>query len=141
MRLTPRLSRRMANSVCGSWQSWTRSCAARIASAFAQELARDVLSRSHSDSECVASSGNCGDFGHVLHVADPPLKRRCIQVVHVVDGFCFLGVPLRSDFGVGNVDVLQKKYHQDRVTHDVAVIHVPQVSQASVFLQRMRRHW
>ena len=64
---------------------------------FAQELARDVLSRSDSDSECGASSGNCGDFGHVLHVADPPLGRRSIQIVHVVDDFCFLrgSAPLR----------------------------------------------
>ena len=65
---------------------------------FAQELVRYVLSRSDSDSECDASRGSCGDFGHVLHVADPPLKSRCIQVVHVVDDFCFSGgsAPLRS---------------------------------------------
>ena len=47
-------------------------------------------------------------FGHVLHVADPPHKRRCIQVVRVEDDFCFLGVPLRSDFGVGDVKFLQQ---------------------------------
>ena len=41
-----------------------------------QRLVRDVLSRSDNDSECDASSDNCGDFGHVLHVADPPLRRR-----------------------------------------------------------------
>ena len=59
---------------------------------FAQELVRDVLWRFNSDSECDASSGNGGDFGHVLHVTDPPpLKRRCIQVVHAVDDFYFLG--------------------------------------------------
>ena len=57
----------------------------------AQELVRDVLSRSDSDSKCDASSGNCGDFGHVLHVADPPRKRRCIQVVRAVDVFCVWG--------------------------------------------------
>ena len=62
-----------------------------------KELVRDVLSRSDSDSER-ASSGDCGDFGHVLHFADPPLKRRCIQVVHVADDLCFLEVPLRFDF-------------------------------------------
>ena len=36
------------------------------------------------------------------------------------------GFPLRTDFGVGNVKFLQERRHQDRVTHDVAVIHVPQ---------------
>ena len=75
---------------------------------FAQELVRDVLSWSDSDSECDASSG---DFGHVLHVASPPLKRRCIQVVQAVNDFCFLWVPLRSDFG--DVEFLQVVRHQD----------------------------
>ena len=69
--------------------------------------------------------GNCGDFGHPLHIADPPVKRRCVQVVHVADDFCFLGVPLRSDFGVGDVKLLQEERHQDRVTHDVTIVHVP----------------
>ena len=36
-----------------------------------QELVRDELSRSDSDSECDASSNNCGDFGHALHVVAP----------------------------------------------------------------------
>ena len=57
---------------------------------FAQELVRDVLSRSDSDSECDAPCGICGDFVHVLHIADPPLRRHCIHDVHVVDDFCFL---------------------------------------------------
>ena len=56
----------------------------------AQELVRHELPWPDSNSECDASSGNFGYFGHVVHVADPPLKRRCIQVVHVVDAFCFL---------------------------------------------------
>ena len=51
---------------------------------FAQELLRDVLSRSDSDSNCDASSGGCGDLGHLLHVTNSPLGRRCIQIVHVV---------------------------------------------------------
>ena len=83
---------------------------------FSQDLLRDILSGSDSDSECDASSGNCGDFGHVLHVADPPLRRRCIQVVRVVDDFCFLKVPLRSDFGVGDVEFLQERRHQEGAT-------------------------
>ena len=105
----------------------------------AQELVRDVLMRSDSDSECDASSGNCGDSGHVLHVADPPHRRFCIQVVHVADDFCFLVVPLLPDFGVGDVEFLQERRHQDRVTHGVAVMHVPQVCQASFLLQRFLR--
>ena len=54
-----------------------------------RELARFELSWSNRDSERGASSGSRGDFGHVLHVANPPLKRHCIQVVHAVDDFCF----------------------------------------------------
>ena len=49
--------------------------------------------------------------GHVLHVAGPPLRRRCIQVIHVVDDFCFLEVPLRSDSSVGDV-----KFRKDGTT-------------------------
>ena len=99
----------------------------------AEELVRNVLSRSNSDSECDASSGNCAELGLVLHVTDPPLKKRCIEVVLAVDDFCFLVVALRYNFGVGGVKFLQEGRHQDRVTHDVTVIHVPQVCQASVF--------
>ena len=46
-------------------------------------------------------------------------SRGCIQVVHVEDDICFLVVPLRSDFGVGDIKFLQEGRHQDRVTHDV----------------------
>ena len=56
---------------------------------FAQELVRDLLSKSDSDSECDASSGKCGDFGHAVHVVDPPLAWRCIHIIHVVTDFCF----------------------------------------------------
>ena len=86
-----------------------------------------------------ASSSGCGDFGHVLHVADPPLKRRCIQVIHAVDDFCFLWVPLRSDFGVGDVEFLQARRHQDWVTQNVTIVHVPKVRQASILLQHAPR--
>ena len=44
-----------------------------------------------------------------------------------------------SDSGIGNVDVLQKMQHQDRVAHFVTVVHVPLVRQASVLLQRVLR--
>ena len=45
----------------------------------------------------------------------------------------------RSDSGVGDIKFSQEGRHPDRVTHNVAVIHVPQVRQALVFLQRMLR--
>ena len=75
---------------------------------FAQELLRDVLSWSDSDSKCDASSGNCGDFGHIPYVTNSPLGRRCIQVVHVVDDLRLQRVPLRSDFGVGDIEFPQE---------------------------------
>ena len=80
-----------------------------------RELVRCVLSWSDSDSERGASIRNCEDFGHVLHVANPPLKRR-------------------SDFGAGDVELLQVRRQPDRVTLNVTVVHAPQVRQASVLL-------
>ena len=97
----------------------------------AQELVRDELPRPDSNSECDAAGGNCRDFGHALHVADPPPRRCCIQVVHVVDDFCFQWVPPRSDSGVGDIEILQEGRHQDRVTHNVTVAHVPLICQTS----------
>ena len=105
---------------------------ARLTSVLAQELVRDVLSRSNSNSKCNASLDDRGNFDHVLHVADSPLRKCCIQIVHVADDFRVLGDPFRSDSGVGDVENQQERRHQDRVTHDVAVVHVPQVRQASV---------
>ena len=128
-RLTPRFSRNRANSVCGSWQSWTRSCIARMTSA---------LPKSWSAMNCRDPTAT-GGFGQAPHVANFPPRRCCVQVVHIVNYFCFQWVPLRSNFGVGDVKFLQEGRHQDRVTHDVAVIHVPQVCQASIFLQCMLR--
>ena len=48
-------------------------------------------------------------------------------------------VSFRSNFGIGDLEFLQVRRHQDRVTQNVAVVHVPQVRQASVFLQRVLR--
>ena len=134
MRLTPILSRR-ANSVSGSWQSWTRSCIARMTSA---------LPKSWSAMHCRGPTATPSVM--LPAIAAETLAMLCTswilhsgaaQVVHVVDDLCLLGVPLRSDFGVVNIDFLQEGRHQDRVTHNVTVIHVPQLRQATVFLQRM----
>ena len=100
-----------------------------------QELVRDELSRSFSDSECDSPSCYCGDLGHVLHVTNSPLRRYCTQVVHVVDDFRFLRVSFCSNFRIGVVEFLQVRRHQDRVTHNVTIVHVPPVRQASFFLQ------
>ena len=42
--------------------------------------------------------------------------------------FHFLWVPICSDSVVDDIEFLQERLHQGRVTHDVAVIHAPQVS-------------
>ena len=102
-----------------------------------EELVRDVLPRSDSDSECDAPSGYCWDLGHLLHIEDPPLRRCCIQIVHVADDLGFLRVPLRSHVGVGNVEFLQVGRHQDWMVENIATVHVPQVRQSSIFLQRV----
>ena len=135
-RLTPRLSRRRANSVCGSWQSYALvQCTGDFCPA--QEMVCDKLSRPKSDSERDAAVGDCVGFGQAPHVAISPLGWRCIQIVHVLDDVRFHWVPLRSDSGSGNVEVLKKRLHQDSVTQDVTVIHLAVVRQASVLLQRM----
>ena len=108
IRLTPKLSR--SDDVC-----------------LAQELVRDELPRSNSDSESHATVSNCGGFGHFRHVANSPLRKRCVQIIHVVDDFCFQWVPLRSDSGDDD-EVLQQRQHQDWVAHDVTVVHVPLIS-------------
>ena len=97
----------------------------------------DKLSRPKSDSERDAAVGDCIGFGQAPHVAISPLGWRCIQIVHVLDDVRFHWVPLRSDSGSGNVEVLKKRLHQDSVTQDVTVIHLAVVRQASVLLQRM----
>ena len=78
VRLTPRLSRRRANSVCGSWQSCTRSFMARMTSALAKSFSAINRRGANGDSKSNASGDGCGEFGHVLHIANPPLRRRCI---------------------------------------------------------------
>ena len=75
----------------------------------AQELVCDKLSRPKSDSERDAVVGDCIGFGQAPHVAISPLGWRCIQIVHVLDDFRFHWVPLRSDSGSGNVEVLKKR--------------------------------
>ena len=58
-------------------------------------------------SECDATVGNCGGFGHGPNVANYPLG-------------------LSSDSGIGDVEFLQRRQHQDWVTHkNVTVVHVP----------------
>ena len=61
------------------------------------------VSRPNSHSECDATVGNCRSVGHFPHVTNSPLGWRCIQIIR------FQWVPLRSDSGVGNVEVLQKR--------------------------------
>ena len=82
----------------------------------AQELVRDELRRPDSNCECVAAGGRCGSFGQAPGLANFPLRRCCVQVVHVVDDFRFQWVPLSSDSSIGKVEVLKKRQHQDWVT-------------------------
>ena len=46
-------------------------------------------------------------------VFNSSLGWRCIQVVHVVDDFCFQRISLSSDSSIGDVEVLEKRQHQD----------------------------
>ena len=89
----------------------------------------------NTDSECDATVGCCRGFVQAPHVVDSPLVWRCIQIIHAVDDFRFQWAPLGTDSGIGNVEVLQKRQRQDCVAHDVTVVHVPLICQASVFLQ------
>ena len=77
-------------------------------------------------------------FGHVPHVTNSPLKWRCIQIVHVVNDFCFQwgSAPLRL-WRWRRRNPAEEGRHQDWVAHDVTVFHVPLIRQASVFLQHV----
>ena len=66
-----------------------------------------------------------------------PLRWCCTQVLHVVNHFRFLWVSFCSNFRLGAVEFMHVRRHQGRVTLDVTIIHVPQVRQASIFLQSM----
>ena len=57
--------------------------------------------------------------------ANSPLRRCCTEVVHVVDDFCFLRIPLRSNVGLGDVEILQVRRYQDWVTQSVALVFQP----------------
>ena len=130
MRLTPRLSRRRANSVCRSWHSWTRSddvC-------FGQELVRDELTGSQSNSECVAPGDHCGDRVQQAHLTDFLLGRGRVQVRQIENNFCFLWS--RSKFIVGSIKCFSEGWHQDRLTEDVTIVDAQLICQASVFLKK-----
>ena len=75
----------------------------------------------------VQTLGDCGDFGQLC----------TSRVLH--SGGAASSSFTCSDSGVGDIEFLQERRHQDRETHDVAIIHMPQVCQASVFLQRVLR--
>ena len=95
MRLTPKLSHKRANSVCGSWQSWTLLVHCADDDCLAQDLVRDELPRPDRDSECDTTIGNCRGFGHAPHVAGFS-TRMALHPDHS-RGF-------RSDSGVGDVE-------------------------------------
>ena len=133
IRPTPRLSRRRANSVCGSRQSWTRSCIARMTSALLRSWSVMNCRDPTATPSVMSNISDCRGFGQAPHVADSPLGWRCLQVVHVVSDCCFQWVPLRSDSGVGDVECLQGRRHQDRATHNVTIVHVPLICQALRF--------
>ena len=94
----------------------------------AQELVRDDLPRSNSDSEGDAAIGVCGGLGHVPHVTNSPLGWSCVQIVLVVDDF---------RFSVGSA-ALQLSHWRRRV-HGVTIVRIPLICQASAFLQRVLR--
>ena len=102
----------------------------------AQELVRDELPRPNGNSEYDATVSDCRGFGQAPHVADSPLGWRCIQTIHVVDDFRFQWVPL-CPVALATSKSCRKRKHQDWATHDVAVVHVPLIRQASAFLQRV----
>ena len=64
----------------------------------------------------------------------------CVQVVHIVNDLSvFIGFRSAPNSGIGNVEFLQKRQHQDWMAHDVTVVHVPLICQASILLQRTLR--
>ena len=75
----------------------------------AQELVRDKLPRPNSDSERDTAVGDCRGFDQAPDVANFSLRVCCVQVVNVVNDFCFQWFPLSFNSGVGDVEVLKKR--------------------------------
>ena len=65
----------------------------------AEELVRDKLPRPNSDSERDAAVVTAEYLAMLRTSPILPLGWRCIQIVHVVDDFCFKRVLLCSDSG------------------------------------------
>ena len=112
------------------WQSWTRSCIARMTSALPKSW----------------SAMHCRSLTETPSVRLPAVTVETLAMFctspsrgAAADVFCFLRVPLRSDFCVGQVEFQQEGRHQEGVTQNVTIVHVPSVRKASVFLQRVTR--
>ena len=75
---------------------------------FAQELLRAEWSRSDSDSELLPAV-TVETLAMFCTSPTSPLGWRCIQIIHVLNDFCVQWVPLCSDPGVGDVEVLAEK--------------------------------
>ena len=96
-----------------------------------RELIRYVLSRSDSHSKCYATSVTVEMLAmfctpRILHSGGAASKSFTKWMTSVSSGF-------RS------APTLQKRQHQGWVTHDVTVVHVPLICQASFFVQRVPR--
>ena len=130
MRMTPRLSRWRANSVWGS----QAHCPSDVC--LGHELVRN--DRGHTATLSVVLPAVTVETVASFRTSSIlPFGRCCIQVSHETDDFRFLRVSFRSNFGIGVIEFVQVKRHQDGVTHDVTIIHVPKVRQTSLLLQGM----
>ena len=68
----------------------------------------------------------------ILHSSGAASKSFTLLMTSVFSGF-------RSDSGVGDTQILQKKQHLGWVAHDVTTVYVPMIRQASASLHRMLR--
>ena len=59
-----------------------------------QELVRNELTQSHSDSESGASSGYCGNSDQFPPVVNCPFRWSCVQVIHAVNDFRCLRISI-----------------------------------------------
>ena len=64
-----------------------------------QKLVRDMLARSHCNSER-DTSASCGDKGERANIIDFPFRRSRIQVRDTMNDFCFLRISFCPNFSV-----------------------------------------
>ena len=126
--MTSRLSRLRANTFC-LWvlaESCTRSCIARVTSAFASRCP-----------QCRGSDKRHAHCRMLPYVVETPFWSTFFQRRDVADDFRPEPIPFCSYPCIGDIKRLGTRQHQQTRTQDVAIVQVPDLRQTSTLLERV----